>query len=306
MSSSAQLIINTTKTATSAQTDYGIDYYRHQYWDDRCDPRTVDLPLMNGGPWNLAAILLVYFVFVTKIGPKWMANRKPYELRLPMLIYNIVMVAINAYFLYESLIWIEFGPRLFNFKFPDNREQSEATMRVVRMFHYYMFTKFIDFFDTFFFVLRKKDNQITVLHIYHHVSVPIIGWISAWVSPLMPVLGLFALLNCFCHVLMYSYYALAAFGPAIQPYLWWKRYITQIQMIQFAIIGIYGAILSAYHVDYPLFYRLMPTSQGPIFFAMFANFYIKSYRRKHRSTNSITDKQQKQQQLKSDEKYKTN
>ena len=55
-------------------------------------------------------------------------------------------------------------------------------MTVVRLFHYYMITKFVDFIHTLFFVVRKKNNQITVLHIYHHISVPIIGLISAWVS----------------------------------------------------------------------------------------------------------------------------
>jgi hypothetical protein len=160
----------------------GYHYYMHQFWDDRCDPRTNHLPLMSGGPWNLMAILMAYFVIVTKLGPKWMKNRNPFELRSLMLLYNVVMVSINLFFLYESVQWLHFGTRLLEFKFPDNRDTSAASMRVVHMFHYYMITKFVDFIDTFFFVARKKTNQITVLHIYHHISVPIIGWISAWVS----------------------------------------------------------------------------------------------------------------------------
>ena len=35
---------------------------------------------------------------------------------------------------------------------------------------------------------------------------------------------------------MYGYYFLAALGPAVRRYLWWKRYLTQLQMIQFSII----------------------------------------------------------------------
>lgn len=93
----------------------------------------------------------------------------------------------------------------------------------------------------------------------------------------MPVLGLFAMLNCFCHVIMYSYYALASLGPKIQPYLWWKKYITQIQLFQFGIIGLYGLFLNLLHTNYPLFYRMLPVTQAIIFIAMFGNFYIKSY-----------------------------
>ena len=31
-------------------------------------------------------------------------------------------------------------------------------------------------------------------------------------------------LNCFVHVVMYAYYGLAAFGPAMQPYLWYALF----------------------------------------------------------------------------------
>ena len=40
------------------------------------------------------------------------------------------------------------------------------------------------------------------------------------------------MLNSLVHVIMYSYYFLAALGPSLQPYLWWKRYLTTFQMIQ--------------------------------------------------------------------------
>ena len=33
-------------------------------------------------------------------------------------------------------------------------------------------------------------------------------------------------------MIMYSYYGLSACGPQIQKYLWWKRYITQAQMVR--------------------------------------------------------------------------
>merc|ERR1712037_726826 len=40
-------------------------------------------------------------------------------------------------------------------------------------------------------------------------------------------------LNCLVHVIMYGYYFLAALGPHMRPYLWWKKYLTTFQMIQF-------------------------------------------------------------------------
>lgn len=40
-----------------------------------------------------------------------------------------------------------------------------------------------------------------------------------------------ATINSFIHVIMYGYYGLAALGPHMQKYLWWKKYLTIIQMV---------------------------------------------------------------------------
>jgi hypothetical protein len=48
------------------------------------------------------------------------------------------------------------------------------------------------------------------------------------------VLALFIIiLNSFIHVIMYTYYGLSACGSRIQKYLWWKRYLTQAQLVRF-------------------------------------------------------------------------
>ncbi|CAG2119433.1 unnamed protein product, partial [Medioppia subpectinata] len=91
---------------------------------------------------------------------------------------------------------------------------------------------------------------ITVLHLYHHFSVPVLGWIVVKVEPLVPAILLFCTLNTTVHVIMYSYYALAAFGPTVQKYLWWKRYITQIQLIQFIILLVYCSLTLPFYRGY--------------------------------------------------------
>lgn len=50
--------------------------------------------------------------------------------------------------------------------------------------------------------------------------------------PVTGGLGTFhALLNCVVHVIMYTYYGLTAMGPKYQKYLWWKKYLTTIQLV---------------------------------------------------------------------------
>jgi elongation of very long chain fatty acids protein 7 len=42
---------------------------------------------------------------------------------------------------------------------------------------YYM-AKIIELLDTVFFVLRKKNSQVTFLHVYHHTLMPICSFIG--------------------------------------------------------------------------------------------------------------------------------
>lgn len=39
------------------------------------------------------------------------------------------------------------------------------------------------------------------------------------------------MVNAMVHVIMYTYYGLAAAGPRFQKYLWWKKYMTAIQLV---------------------------------------------------------------------------
>lgn len=47
----------------------------------------------------------------------------------------------------------------------------------------------------------------------------------------------FGLLNTFVHIIMYTYYLLTAMGPQYQKYLWWKKYLTALQMVIISVFG---------------------------------------------------------------------
>lgn len=86
-----------------------------------------------------------------------------------------------------------------------------------------------------------------------------------------------AMVNSFIHVLMYSYYGLAALGPSVAKYLWWKKYLTILQLIQFTtalILGINGIRSGC---DFPLWMQYALVIYMVSFIVLFGNFYAKAY-----------------------------
>lgn len=43
------------------------------------------------------------------------------------------------------------------------------------------------------------------------------------------------IVNNLVHVIMYSYYMVAAMGPKYQKYLWWKKHLTTLQLVSISI-----------------------------------------------------------------------
>ena len=49
--------------------------------------------------------IVVAYVLVCILGPKWMASRKPYELKPVLVIYNAAMVFLSFYIAKEVYYW---------------------------------------------------------------------------------------------------------------------------------------------------------------------------------------------------------
>ena len=74
----------------------------------------------------------------------------------------------------------------------------------------------------------------------------------------------------------YFYYALAALGR--QEVLWWKKYLTQMQMIQFVLIFMHALyFLSHSSCNWPKVFPVLEACHGLLFFYLFYSFYRKSY-----------------------------
>lgn len=90
----------------------------------------------------------------------------------------------------------------------------------------------------------------------------------------------FGLLNTFVHIVMYTYYLLAAMGPKVQPYLWWKKYLTAFQMLQFIAIMVHAFQLLFIECNYPKAFVWWIGLHAVMFLFLFKEFYQQSYQQK--------------------------
>ncbi|KAH7948105.1 hypothetical protein HPB52_018575 [Rhipicephalus sanguineus] len=153
---------------------------------------------------------------------------------------------------------------------------SERDTEIMRLVWWYCLVRVADFLDTVFFVLRKKNSQITFLHVSHHAFIVFSGWFYMnFGTDGQPVIGVSV--NALVHVIMYSYYFLAALGPSVQKYLWWKRYLTELQIVQFVGLMMHMSITLFYNCGYPRPLAIFALSQGFFGLLLFINFYVRNY-----------------------------
>lgn len=104
--------------------------------------------------------------------------------------------------------------------------------------HTYFILKVVDLLDTVFFVLRKKNNQISFLHLYHHTGMVLLAWNATKFMP--GGHSIFTgFINSIIHVIMYTYYLVSAYRPQYKANLWWKKYITQMQIVSINLYCFY-------------------------------------------------------------------
>nr|WMZ00127.1 elongation of very long chain fatty acids protein 1b [Plecoglossus altivelis] len=240
------------------------------------DPRLKVYPMMQS-PLYMSATLLSYLFFVLFAGPRFMANRKPYQLKEAMIIYNFSLVGLSIFIVYEFLMsgWATTYTWRCD---PCDYSDSPQGLRMVRVAWLFFFSKLIELMDTVFFVLRKKHGQITFLHIFHHSFMPWTWWWGVSYAP--GGMGSFhAMVNSVVHVIMYFYYGLSAAGPRFQKFLWWKKYMTAIQLVQFVLVSLHVTqyyFMESCDYQVPLFIHLIWV-YGTFFFVLFSNFWYQAY-----------------------------
>lgn len=76
---------------------------------------------------------------------------------------------------------------------------------------------------------------------------------------------------------------IAAMGPQYQKYIWWKKYLTTFQMVQFVAIFIHQFQLLFVDCNYPKGFMIWIGLHGAMFLFLFSDFYKTKYTPKQKA-----------------------
>ncbi|XP_066581524.1 very long chain fatty acid elongase AAEL008004-like [Prorops nasuta] len=256
-----------------------IDYY----WNQIADPRTNDWPLA-GSIFPVPTILAVYLIFVFFIGPQYMKNRQPYSLKTFIKLYNIFQILANSWIVY-SLIDAGWFTTITIYCEPMDYSLNYGPYKLATTMWWAILLKLSDLIETVVYILRKKHNQVSTLHLYHHVSTALIQWVCTKYIP-GGMSTFFLLVNCSIHVIMYTYYYLSTLGPNVRSVILpYKRLLTILQMIQFWGLMFYSLQAFKTGCNVPRSPAYMMITNLLINFGLFFHFYQTSYRKPQKKAN---------------------
>ncbi|ODN83978.1 hypothetical protein, variant [Cryptococcus amylolentus CBS 6039] len=159
-------------------------------------------------------------------GREIMKNRPAFKLQIPFQIHNVYLTLGSGLLL--ALMLEEIIPMYLRHGFFFAICNGQAfTPRLVTFYMVNYYFKYVELIDTVFLVLKKKP--LAFLHVFHHAATAILCYTQ--LEGETSVQWVVITLNLLVHVIMYYYYYATAGGAKI----WWKKYLTSLQISQFVI-----------------------------------------------------------------------
>ncbi|XP_065176460.1 very long chain fatty acid elongase 6-like [Sycon ciliatum] len=253
-----EFVRNLDKSMLELEDSY-YDYYRLREW-------TI------GATYYMVTISMIYVALI-HWGVSQMEKRTKYNLRGTLVCWNAALAFYSMFSLYR-----------FTLALMRHDSVGEAVCDATYMHSsgglwsfLFMMSKFVEFGDTFFIVLKKK--KLIFLHWFHHVTVLWFCWFS-FINPHGPA-RVFGVINMIIHFIMYTYYGVSASG-LYKPPKWINISITTLQLSQM-VTGISTTSWAYYQQrsgeDCPMSDMQFSVSMAMYasYTVLFGNFFYKTY-----------------------------
>jgi len=214
----------------------------------------------------------------------YMKNKEPQKLNTLFMAHNVVLSSGSLLLLVlmlEEILPIVWRDGVFAGMCAS--ESWTPRMEFYYMINYYF--KYLELLDTVFLAFKKKP--LAFLHVFHHSATALLCY--SQLGGKTSISWTVITLNLSVHVLMYYYYYATAGGKRI----WWKKYLTSMQIVQFVIdlfvvyFGTWQHFTYRYKPQMPHVGDCAGSETAALFgcglltsyLGLFINFYIQTYKK---------------------------
>lgn len=131
-------------------------------------------------PLPLIIYIAIYLRFIYFDGVRFMRNRKPYDLSTFIRCYNVFQVFACALFAYKSH---SIGVKFYHAWHCIPGYLADSGLDKIDWAWWFIMLRAVEFSETVTFVLRKKQNQVSLLHVYHHISSLVFAYLFFRMGP---------------------------------------------------------------------------------------------------------------------------
>jgi hypothetical protein len=242
----------------------------------------VDYPMILGST--------LFYLGMNVVLTKYMKERKAFDslaLTWIMRFYNVVQIVVCSYMIWGFSVYMHAeAPALppmkivgYSISFPNLFGINTKYNKEIEYFiivHY--LSKFLDFFDTIFIIIRKKSAQHSFLHVWHHATIGGIWGFLLHMGHGNGTIGYGAFINSVIHVIMYTHYLVSSFKIR-HPF---KAQITQSQILQFFSCELHAFLVGFSGLEHqaPAWLSWIQIIYQVTMITLFSHFYMNSIKKK--------------------------
>lgn len=239
---------------------------------------TIDLPLVRS-PTPVVTAIVGYLTIVgcavlkNAVAPAKSVAPPSFLFKGYMLFHNFFLSALSLYMCVTCIKEAVAG----KYSVWGNGVTEGQTSMAKVLWLFYV-SKLYEFFDTFIMIAKGSYRQVSVLHVYHHGSIAFIWWAIVYRAPGGDAY-FSAAMNSWVHVVMYFYYLCSSLlgKDSRKKYLWWGKYLTQMQMLQFSLNLFQASYNLLSDSAYPRFLNELLFVYMISLLGLFGHFYVQRW-----------------------------